>query len=86
MREGGIAAQFTLTKACLARADRLWIALAISSLPVPVSPVIKTVESVGATFDTRDNTARKAGEVPTISSNMDAASTSSRSATFSLWS
>ena len=47
------------TKGC----DRLWIARAISSLPVPVSPVIRTVESVGATLDTRESTARRAGEV-----------------------
>jgi hypothetical protein len=51
------------------------MARAISSLPVPVSPVIKTVEWVGATLDTRDRTA----EVPTISSNMGAATNSSRS-------
>jgi hypothetical protein len=39
-----------LTKACEDRRDRLWIARAITSLPVPVSPVITTVESEGATF------------------------------------
>ena len=52
MREGGIAAQFTLMKARADRGDRLWIARATSSFPVPVSPVISTVESVGATLDT----------------------------------
>src|SRR5580704_10392164 len=48
--EGGIAAQFTPMNARSARLDRLWIARAISSFPVPVSPKIKTVESEGATF------------------------------------
>src|SRR5262247_2425013 len=58
-----MAAQLTLTKARADRGDRLWIARATSSLPVPVSPVISTVESVGATLDTCDNTARRGGEV-----------------------
>jgi len=52
-------------------------------LAVPVSPVMNAVESVGATLLTRESTARKAGELPTMSSNIDALSTSSRSATFS---
>jgi hypothetical protein len=33
--------------ALAARFDLLWIALAINSFPVPVSPKIRTVESVG---------------------------------------
>ena len=45
----GSAAQLTLTSARLARGDPLWMARATSSLPVPVSPVISTVESVAAT-------------------------------------
>jgi hypothetical protein len=52
----------------------LWIARAINSLPVPVSPVIKTVESVGATLATTASTSCKAGDLPTISSNIDAPS------------
>ncbi len=51
---GASAAQFTLTKARPDLCDRLWMARAISSLPVPVSPEINTVESVGATFPTRE--------------------------------
>jgi hypothetical protein len=39
----------------------------MSSLPVPVSPVMSTVESVGATLATRAITACRAGEAPTIS-------------------
>src|SRR4051794_35634377 len=61
------------------------MALAISSLPVPVSPVTRTVESVGATFATRDRTTCSAGEEPTISSNIRLTSISSRRARFSLY-
>src|SRR4029077_16733738 len=50
------------------------------------SPVIRTVESVGATLDTRESSDCKAEEVPTISSNIDALAISSRRATFSCWS
>ncbi len=46
----GIAEQFTLTNAREARFDRRWMARATSSLPVPVSPVMRTVESLGATL------------------------------------
>jgi hypothetical protein len=80
---GASAAQFTLTKARPDRWDRLWTARAMSSLPVPVSPVMRTVESVGATLATRDSTALSNFEVPTISSNMEALATSSRNAMFS---
>jgi hypothetical protein len=51
--EAGIAAQFTLTKAREALPEFLWIERAINSLPVPVSPLINTVESVGPTLVTR---------------------------------
>jgi hypothetical protein len=64
----------------------LWTARAINSLPVPVSPVINTVESVGATLPTLERTVFSVFEEPTISSNMDARSTSSRNARFSCWS
>ena len=60
------------------------MARATSSLPVPVSPVMRTVESLGATLDMRERTLFRAGEDPTISSNIEALSISSRSATFSL--
>src|ERR1700678_3787295 len=78
-----MAAQLTLTKAREERRERLWIARATSSFPVPVSPVIRTVESVGATLAMRDRTAFRGLEVPTISSNIEALSISSRRATFS---
>src|SRR5260370_14563655 len=44
---------------------------------------MRTVESLGATLEMRESTACKAGEVPTISSNIDALLISSRRATFS---
>ncbi len=47
---------------------------------------MRTVESVGATLDTCDSTDRSGAETPTICSNIDVFSTSSRSAMFSWWS
>src|SRR2546425_13029495 len=44
------------------------MARATSSFPVPVSPAIRTVESVGATFAICDSTIRRASDDPTISS------------------
>ena len=46
----GMAAQFSFTNGGCRRLLFLWIACAISSLPVPVSPSMRTVESVGATI------------------------------------
>src|SRR5260370_12829308 len=59
------------------------MARATSSLPVPVSPVTRTLESVGATLDMRESTTCRGGEVPTICSNIDDLSISSGSPTFS---
>src|SRR5919201_1678427 len=59
------------------------MARAISSFPVPVSPKMSTVASVSATFSTCASTRRSAAEEPTISSNIDARSMSSRNARFS---
>src|SRR5690349_22178912 len=47
---------------------------------------MSTVESLPATLQARESTDVNAGEAPTISSNIDALSTSSRRATFSCWS
>ena len=47
-----------------------WMARAISSLPVPVSPQIRTVASVAATRRTLSSTAASAGLRPTISSKL----------------
>src|SRR5947209_1178825 len=46
------------------------MARAISSLPVPVSPWIRTVESVGATRSTCSSTASSAGLLPMSCSNL----------------
>ncbi|MCY1309049.1 hypothetical protein D9M70_591040 [compost metagenome] len=50
IRVSGIAAQFTEISGALARRERLCRARATSSLPVPDSPWINTVESVGETL------------------------------------
>ncbi len=81
--EAGMAAQFTRIKARPERLERLCMARAISSFPVPVSPNMRTVESVGATFATCDSTRRSGSEDPTISSNIEERSISSRSTRFS---
>ena len=64
----GMAAQFTLTNVRSRRWLRLWMARAISSLPVPLSPRISTVESVGATVSTSRSTRFQIGLSPMISS------------------
>ena len=48
-RLSGIAAQLTATKGPRPRGDSPWRARATSSFPVPLSPRIRTVVSVGAT-------------------------------------
>ena len=55
-RFSGRAAQLIETKARSCRRLLAWIARAASSLPVPLSPVIRTVESVEATFSIRSKT------------------------------
>ena len=65
----GIAAQFNLMKERPWRTLKSWIARAISSFPVPVSPNIKVLESVGATMETSSRAVLNAGLSPTISPN-----------------
>src|SRR5580698_8234628 len=60
----GIAAQLRDTKRCLRRGLASWIARAITSFPVPVSPWIKTAESTGATLATSVSNARNFGLDP----------------------
>src|SRR5262249_56157846 len=79
----GSAARLRRTRGRAPRRDRRWMARATSSFPVPVSPVISTVESVGATLVTSARVACRAGEVPTRSSNTAGVSASSRNATLS---
>ena len=55
------AAQFTGTNGFNARGPDLWMARATSSLPVPVSPVIRTVAAVCATLPIISRTACMAG-------------------------
>src|SRR5437870_1215948 len=47
----------------------LWMALAMSSLPVPVSPINRTLAERGAASRTRRYTSCMTGAVPTISGN-----------------
>ncbi len=63
----GSVPQSTLTKTDLRRPLALWMARATSSFPVPVSPLISTVESVGATLSTAWNTCFIVLLAPTIS-------------------
>ena len=60
----GKAAQFTATSGRLLRRLLWWISWAINSLPEPLSPVMKTDASVGATRRARLTARRNAGEVP----------------------
>ena len=63
----GSAAQLTLTITWLRRGLSRWMAWAMSSLPVPVSPRTSTEESVGATCSTRRSTFRMAALCPVTS-------------------
>jgi hypothetical protein len=62
-----MAPQFTVTNGPLARLLRRWISRAISSLPVPVSPVMSTLMSVAATFWSLRKTSIMEGQAPMIS-------------------
>jgi hypothetical protein len=50
MSSRGMAAQLTFTNGSSARGERRWMAREMSSLPVPLSPVMSTDAFVGATF------------------------------------
>ena len=67
-----MAAQFTLTKGFSARGLRLWISQAISSLPVPLSPLTSTVAWLGAARAIDSRTALSAAESPTSSKRASA--------------
>jgi hypothetical protein len=64
----GMAAQFSLMKVRSLRGLSRWMARASSSLPVPVSPWIRTVASVGATVSICRSTLRRPVLSPTMSS------------------
>jgi hypothetical protein len=61
-----IAAQFTVTNGFCSRLLLACTARAISSLPVPLSPVISTVASVGAIRTIRPEHPRTERERPTM--------------------
>ena len=67
IRFSGIAPQLTVMNGPFARFERRWISRAISSLPVPVSPVISTLMSVAATFCSLRNTSIIDAQAPMIS-------------------
>jgi hypothetical protein len=54
------------TKGLSRRGELAWMALAISSFPVPLSPWIKTVEREGATCATRSKTFSIISLLPTM--------------------
>jgi hypothetical protein len=73
----GIAAQLMATNGPLARALSVWIALAQSSLPVPLSPVMNTVALEVAALSMMRYTACICGDDP-ISPAKDGRATSLR--------
>ena len=75
----GSAAQLTATSGPVARRLRAWTARATSSFPLPLSPVTRTVASVGATRATRSKTRCIGALSPTKPSKPSRASRSWRS-------
>jgi len=69
--DSGMAPQFTATKVLLARSDKRCTLRATISLPTPVSPVIKTGESVGATRAANKKACRTPALSPTISPSLN---------------
>ena len=63
-RDSASAAQFILMKGLSHRLERKWIRAAISSLPVPRSPITRTGRFSGATLETCSSTSRNAGDSP----------------------
>ena len=66
IRESGRAAQFSATKGMPERPLRRWISRATSSFPVPLSPLMSTETSVGATRSTISKIFFMTGLVPTM--------------------
>ncbi|MEI9971552.1 MAG: hypothetical protein WDO73_05510 [Ignavibacteriota bacterium] len=76
--DGAIDPQSTGTNGWSLRKLKRWIMRATRSLPVPVSPSIMTVASVGAVFEMVLYTSTIPGEIPIISdSGISSASASS---------
>ena len=55
-RSGGRLPELTVTNDRSLRAELLWMARATSSLPVPLSPVIRIVDRLGAAWMIRSKT------------------------------
>ncbi len=64
---GGSEPLFTGTNRRSERGELVWMALAISSLPVPVSPVIRMVERLLATCPTRSGRQAPSPAMTTLS-------------------
>ena len=62
----GIAAQLTCTNVSSRRSELRWMARATSSLPTPLSPVMRTVAFVGAARRIASPTFSSTGLRPTI--------------------
>jgi hypothetical protein len=85
-RASGIAPQFTATKGPSRRGPRRWSARATSSLPVPLSPSMRTVVSkAAATSPARRSDSTMAGLVPMMREKSYRPTISSRRRRFS-WS
>ena len=65
-RVSASAAQCSLTNGAFARGLFSWMACATSSLPVPLSPVMRTLARLGATCSMTSNTCCIAGLLPTM--------------------
>lgn len=61
-----MAAQFTVENGPEDLGEFIWVARLSSSLPVPLSPVIRTVVSVWETDPASSRTSHIFGEAPTI--------------------
>ena len=61
---------FTGTNGRSLRGEFMWMALAISSLPVPLSPWISTVDRLGATCATRSKIFSIGSLLPTMFSKL----------------
>ena len=74
-----MALQFTGMNGRLARDEMRWMAAATSSLPVPLSPSIRTGESVTATLEMTSLTCCIGPEEPTISLTVSSSPSRARS-------
>ena len=69
-RSGGRLPELTATNDLSERDELLWMARATSSLPVPLSPVMRMVERLGAAWMIRSNTCFIRGLRPMMPANL----------------